>query len=60
MSIHAYKYIAQNEVVQEAVQLESEEVEAEYGVVEVQGKEHFLDKRTASSFVSSSSNKDTR
>lgn len=38
------------EVVQEAVQLGSEEVEAEDGVVEVQGKEHFLDKRTCVEF----------
>jgi len=34
------------EVVQEAVQLGSEEVEAKDGVVKVQGKENFLEKRT--------------
>jgi len=38
------------EVVQEAVLLGSEEVEAEDGVVEVQGKEHFFDKRTCVEF----------
>ena len=35
---------------QAAVQLGSEEVEAEDGVVEVQGKEHFLDMRTCVEF----------
>ncbi|XP_039513146.1 NACHT, LRR and PYD domains-containing protein 12-like [Pimephales promelas] len=38
------------EVVQEAVLLGSEDVEAEDGVVEVPGKEHFLDKRTCVEF----------
>ncbi|KAG1924658.1 protein NYNRIN-like [Pimephales promelas] len=38
------------EVVQEAVLLGSKEVEAEDGVIEVQGKEHFLDKRTCVEF----------